>query len=456
MAHAHLLQALRSIVGEDHVLVDPGLRAGYERDWTGRFGAPSLAVVRPGTTGEVAAVLGACSAANVPIVTQGGNTGLVGGSVGCGGELILSLRRLHDIAALDATAGQVEVGAGVTLASLQERTAAAGWAFAIDMASRGSATVGGMLATNAGGTRVLRYGPMRAQLLGFEAVLANGQVVRRMSGVRKENAGYDLASLLAGSEGTLAVFTRALLALVPAPTMHAVALLGFESLAPALAALAHVRAAVPSLQSAEFFFADGLRLVCEHSGLTPPFPADPGAFLLLEAAGRRDVSSELFGALGDVAGVLDSAVAVERPDRDRLWAYRERHTEAINAAGVPHKLDTAVPLDRAVAFEQDLRRLAASRPGARLVLFGHLAEGNFHVNLLGLPPGDEALDAAVLELAAAHGGTISSEHGVGRAKARWLPLVRDPADIAAMRALKRSLDPGSILNPGILFPPGPS
>ncbi|MCC7364945.1 MAG: FAD-binding oxidoreductase [Dehalococcoidia bacterium] len=442
------------MVGKEHVLTDPQLRAGYERDWTGRFGSDALAVVRPGTVEQVAAVVALCAREGVAIVPQGGNTGLVGGSVPRGGEVVLSLRRLRELGPVDATAGQVEVGAGVTLHELQEHARAAGMEFGMDMASRGSATVGGMIATNAGGSQVMRYGSMCDQVLGVEAVLGSGQVIQRLSGLPKDNAGYDLVGLLAGSEGTLGVVTRARLRVVPRPRYRAVALLGFASVEGALEALAATRAAISSLLSADVFFREGMELVCAHLGSERPFTAAAQAYLLLEAASTHDVAPDLFHVLDRVPGVLGSAAATEPRDRQRLWAYRERHTEAINAAGIPHKLDIAVPPGAVAAFERELRALlAAEAPEARLFLFGHLAEGNFHVNIIGLPPEDERVDGLVLELVARHGGTISSEHGVGIAKARWLPLVRSEADIAAMAAVKRALDPALVLNPGVILGP---
>jgi len=226
---ATLLVALRAVVGPGHVLVDPDLRASYEQDWTGRFGGSAGCVVRPADTAQVVAVVRACSAAGVPIVTQGGNTGLVGGAVPAGGEVVLSLRRLTTIGAVDVAAGQLTVGAGVTLADLQRHVRAAGADFGVDLAARDSATVGGLVATNAGGIRVLRYGSMRAQLMGAEAVLADGSVVSRLGGLAKDGTGYDLVSLLAGSEGTLAVLTTLRLRVVPLLRAGCAALLALES-----------------------------------------------------------------------------------------------------------------------------------------------------------------------------------------------------------------------------------
>lgn len=452
---AAFVDALRTVVGDPQVLTADDERAPYETDWTRRFSGRASAVVRPADTAQLAAVLRNCFEAGVRVVPQGGNTGLVGGSVPRGGEIVVSLRRMAELGGADTSGQQVTVGAGVTLQALQEHVAACGLAFGVDMASRGSATLGGMTATNAGGVHVVRHGPMRTQVLGFEAVLADGTVVSRMSGLRKESAGYDLGALLCGSEGTLAVLSRVLLRLVPAPQHVAVALVALEELAAAVETVGHLRRSVPSLQAAEVFFGDGLALVCEHAGLRAPFEGRHMTYLLIEAAGATDPAQDLAAALADSPHVGDSALAVDRAGRERLWAYRERHTEAINAAGIPHKLDVAVPLSRAAEFEQELRAsLAGEASETRLVLFGHLAEGNFHVNLLGLPRDDDAVDALVLELVAKVGGTISSEHGIGVAKAPYLHLARSEADIAAMRAIKAALDPRGILNPGVIFAAG--
>jgi FAD/FMN-containing dehydrogenase len=227
VTHDALLSALRDAVGERHCLTDAALRASYETDWTRRFTGPAIAVVRPGSTDEVAAVLRACTDAGVGVVPQGGNTGLVGGSAPRAGEVVLSLLRLANIGEVDADAGEVTVGAGAILAAVQSAARRTGWDVGVDLGARDSATIGGMIATNAGGVNVLRHGPMRRQLLGFEAVLADGTVLRRMPGMPKDNTGYDLGGLLAGSEGTLAVITAAHLRLVPQLALRAVAEAGY-------------------------------------------------------------------------------------------------------------------------------------------------------------------------------------------------------------------------------------
>ncbi len=459
---ASLADDLAAVVGAAHVLVDPEVVAGYTRDWTGRFEGPASAVVRPGTTGEVAGVLRACGAAGVPVVVQGGNTGLVGGSVpppaapGRPVPVVLSTARLSSIGPVDTGAYQVTAGAGATLAAVQQAARAAGLAFAVDLAARDSATVGGMVATNAGGLHVLRYGAMRQQVVGTELVLADGTVLTRLSGLVKDNTGYDLSQLVVGSEGTLAVVTAVRLRLVAHQPARAVAVLGLASTDAAVTVVSELRRRADGLSAAEIFYQDGLDLVCAHAGVEPPFAARRPAYLLVEVTGRDAVVEELAAALADL-DVDDDATAVAEDDAGaaRLWAYRERHTEAVNSLGVPHKLDVTLPLAALGAFERQVRAVvAAASPGATAVLFGHVGDGNLHVNVVGPAADDESVDGAVLELVAAHDGSISAEHGIGRAKVPWLGLSRSAAEVAAMRALKGALDPRGVLNPGVLLGDG--
>jgi len=451
-----LASELAAIAGRDHVLVDPELTASYETDWTRRFTGRARLVVRPADTAETAAVVRACAAAGAPIVPQGGNTGLVGGSVPRGGEVVLSLVRLRDLEPVDRLAAQVTAGAGVSIVEIQAHAREAGLDYPVDLASRESATVGGTIATNAGGMRVARYGPTRAQVVGIEAVLADGQVVSRLSGLTKDNTGYDLPGLIAGSEGTLAVVTRARLRLVPRVDARATALLGMASTAAAVELAAKLRERLQSVDAMEAFFEEGMALVCAHTGLSRPFAGPQACYFLVECAAREDPAAELAAALDGAAGVVESAFARDPAQRRALWRYREAHTESINAAGVPHKLDVTLPSARLARFESEVRqRLAAAVPEARPVLFGHVGDGNLHVNVLGVGPDDDRADDAVLRLVAELGGSISAEHGVGVAKVPWLHLTRSSADITAMRRIKDALDPQGILNPGVIFPATP-
>jgi len=446
-----LADDLAAAIGAEHVLADPGLMAGYTTDWTRRYRGEAVCVARPGSTAQVADVVRVCARQQVPIVPQGGNTGLAGGSVPAGG-VVLSTRRLRRLDPVDTLAAQVTAGAGVTIGELHAHAGPAGLAYGISLASRDSATVGGTIATNAGGLYTIRYGGTRAQLLGVEAVLADGSVISRLGGVRADNTGYDLAQLLAGSEGTLGVVTAARLRLWPAEPHAVTVLAGVDGAETAVALLAEIRARAPGVRAAEYFEAAGLALVREHTGLPAPLPRAYPAYLLAEVTGPADQADRLAGI--PLPG--DAAVATDLPGSAALWAYRERHTEAISAAGVPHKLDIAVPLTRLAALRGalgDTVRTASARSGAAplMIVFGHIGAGNLHVNVLGPDPADQAVDEAVLELAAAYGGSISAEHGIGRAKVSSLRLNRSAQEIAAMRAIKAALDPAGLLNPGVLF-----
>lgn len=447
---------LRRAVGCDHVLLDDDMRASYETDWTGRFSGPSRAVVRPKSAAEVAAVLRACGEAGVPVVVQGGNTGLVGGGVPAGEAtnlpVVLVTTRLVGLGDVDVTARQVTAGAGVTLAALTSHARAAGLDFGVDLAARDSATVGGMVATNAGGIRVLRYGSMREQVAGTEAVLADGSIVSRLGGLAKDCTGYDIGHLLAGSEGTLAVLTQLRLRLVPAERKRVVALVAVAGIADAVALLEALRIRLPGLCAAELCVADGVALVARHLGVPVPLERVGEAYVLIEVAGPTDPTDELLAALATCTHLLDASVAVSAADRARLWALREGHAEAIGSIGVPLKLDVSVPITRLAEFADRLPDVVkASEPAALLLIFGHLAEANLHVNVLGAARPEE-LTGVVFALVASLGGSIASEHGIGRAKAAWLGQARSQAEIDLMRSIKAAFDPIGLLNPGVMWP----
>lgn len=440
-----LVTALRTIT--PHVYDDPDMCAAHGVDWTRRFHGPVRAVVRPTSSHDVAAVLEVCARAGVAVVPQGGNTSLVGGSVpGAHDEpmVVLATTGLTRLDEVDQAAGAVTVGAGVTLAALADHAQRAGWHYGVDLAARDSATVGGTIATNAGGVRVCAYGMTRAQVLGLEYVTAAGAVVSRLAGLPKDNTGYDLAGLLTGSEGTLAVITAARLRLQQPPPETLVVLVGVESLAAANGLLRALPAS-SRVYGAEIMDAAGLALVAEVAGLPMPQPL-PGRWpyvLLIEAT-----EIELPDAAAAVA-------AADLADARRLWAYRERMSEAVSTLGVVHKLDISAPkesLDELIAAVR-----AHVLPAVTVVVFGHLADGNVHIELAGLDPGDEAIDQAIFEIATGLGGVVSAEHGVGRAKAAWLSMSRSSAEIAQMYAIKHAFDPGWVLNPGALLrrPPQP-
>jgi FAD/FMN-containing dehydrogenase len=448
------LARLRSVVGGAHVSVDADVTVSYATDWTGRFKGAASVVVRPADAREVAEVVAVCRDFGIALVPQGGNTGLVGGGVPLAGEAVLSLRRLSGVTDVDERAGQLTAGAGTTVADVQTAATAAGWAYGVDLGSRDSATVGGTVATNAGGLQVLRHGATRAQLVGMEAVLGTGATVAHMGGLIKDNTGYDLAGLLCGSEGTLGVLTAARLRLVLPSPERVVALLAFSSLADAVDAAFLLRRVLPDVQSLELLLDSGLALVCRVTGAAQPFAQPHPAYLLVDVAAQRDPLPRLTEALESTAAIEDAAVATDSVRRVQLWRYREAHTEAINTLGAPHKLDVTLPAGVLAEFVDRVPDVVASvAPGAQTWLFGHAADGNVHVNITGVEPDDLSVDDRVLVYAASLGGSISAEHGIGTAKRPWLHLNRSAAELATFRTIKAALDPAGILNPNVLLPP---
>ncbi len=449
-----LVEQLRAAVGPAHVVVDPEVMTSYGIDWTGRFRGQPSAVVRPADVAEVAAVVAVCKEAGAALVPQGGNTGLVGGGVPLAGEVVLSLRRLAGVTQVDSLGGQLSVAAGTTIADIQAAAASCGWAYGVDLASRDSATIGGTIATNAGGLRVLRHGSTRAQLVGFEAVLGTGETVSHMGGLIKDNTGYDLGGLLCGSEGTLGVVTAARVRLISQSPERVTSILAFSSTTAAVDGASLLRKSLPELQSLEFFLQSGLSLVCRASGIAAPFPGEHRAYLLAEAASQHDPMAAMAAVLNSLTAVEDVAVATDPARRAQLWRYREAHTEAINTLGAPHKLDVTLPAPMLAAFVDDVPDIVrAADPGATTWLFGHVGDGNVHVNVTGLEPEDSAVDDRVMHYVAELGGSISSEHGIGTAKRPWLHLNRSDAELSAFRRLKTALDPAGILNPNVLLPP---
>lgn len=448
-----LARALVDVVGPAHLLTDPEVTRSYAVDWTGRYRGSTPAVVRPADTEQVAAVVQLCRSHAVRLVPQGGNTGMVGGGVPLRGEVVLSLRRLDAIRAVDGRGGQLTAGAGTPLARVQDAAGAAGWAYGVDLGGRDSATIGGNVATNAGGLRVLRYGDTRAQVLGVEAVLGSGAVVSHLGGLVKDNTGYPLHALLCGSEGTLGVVTAARLRLVPRAPQRVVALLAFGGAPEAVASALELRRVLASVSALELVMEAGAELVVRALGVPRPFERSHPAYLLVEASGAEDPSAELSEAVAALHAVHDAAVALEPGPIAALWRLREGHTEAINTLGVPHKLDVTLP---PAALSEATGRLpavvAAVAPSAEVWLYGHVGDGNLHVNVTGVDPDDEAVDDAVFCEVARLGGSISAEHGIGTAKKRWLTLNRSPAEIDAFVAIKRALDPDWILNPNVLIP----
>jgi len=463
---AGLIGELRQLVGDSHVLDEPSVMEAYCVDWTGRFGGPALCVVRPGSTEEVADVVRACVAAGVPMLPQGGNTGLVGGSVpaakgGSGGfsgpgtfagfsvpPVLVSMRRLSWISDVDDLSGQVSAGAGALLGDVQRMAREAGWEYGVDLAARDSATIGGTVATNAGGIRVLAFGMTRMQVCGIEAVLPDGSVISHLSGLAKDNTGFDFAQLLCGSEGTLGIITAVRVRLHRPFGRTSVALVGCSHYDDALRVIGSAVDASYRLVAAEVIDATGMRLACDVASLPYPLASPHDLFALLEVAdgGEGD---------GFVASVLedrDVVVGLDVNEIERLWQYRERQSEAFSSLGVIHKLDVSVPLAKLADCAVELRSVVAEFDDVtEFGVFGHLADGNIHVEIAGPGADDMSVDIAVMECISRYGGSISAEHGIGRAKAGHLGLSRSQEEIAAMRAVKTAWDPQGLMNPGVLF-----
>lgn len=435
-------------VGEANVVVDAEMRASFETDWTRRWSGPCDAVIRPRDVSQVSAVLQWACAHDVSVVTQGGNTGLVGGSVPAASSprplVLLSTRRLDDVFEVDLASGQATIGAGVTLASLDARLLGSGWEFGVDLGARDSATLGGMAATNAGGTRVLRHGMMRRNVLGIEAVLADGSVVSSMRGLEKDNTGYDVTGLMVGSEGTLGVITAVRVRLVPTRTERTTILVTCHGWSDALALANEIRRieGTEALEAVDSRTAEAVRTATGHG---PTLATDEVA-LLVEWAGDADAPMTLMDAIGD----RSHAVARDSGGRRDLWQVRDRATESIARLGIPHKLDVTLPLSTLASFVIHVTRLV-EEARHEVFVFGHLGDGNLHVNIVGPAAADERIDGAVLELAASLGGSISAEHGIGRHKRSHLPLSRSSTEIAVMRSIKAALDPKGLLNPGVLL-----
>ena len=444
-----LLESLRGIVGQTHVLVGPELVAPYVIDWTRRYTGPCVAVVRPASTQEVSAVLAVCSAAGQPVLIQGGNTGLVGGSVPASSGLapvILSTRRLSSIGPVDQLTGQLTAGAGALLSAVQTAADSAGWVYGVDLAARDSATIGGTVATNAGGVNVIAYGMTRAQVVGIEAVLADGTVISHLNGLLKDNTGFDFGTLLCGSEGTLAVITAVRLRLHHQPARTSLAMVGCATYGDALE-LMSASARSSQLIAAEMVDAIGIELMDSVLGIPSPLAASWPVVAFIEVADGGDASGL------PLTDAHDAVVALDATEQARLWQFRERQTEVYGAKGICHKLDVSVPLSLMEAVLAELAALLSAEPSVEFYgLFGHIADGNIHVEFIGPDAADVEVDHQVLELISRHSGSISAEHGVGRMKVDSLHLTRSAAEIAAMKAIKNALDPAGILNQGILFP----
>ena len=466
-----LVDALRGAVGATHVIVD-GDRSTWELDWRKRFRGRSLAVVRPGSTAEVAAVVALCREHGASIVAQGGNTGLVGGSVPdeSGSQVLLSTARLNRIRSVDRSNLTLVAEAGCVLQTVQQEAGAHGLMFALSLAAEGSCTIGGNLATNAGGTQVLRYGNARELCLGLEAVTAEGRIWEGLSGLRKDNTGYDLRDLLIGSEGTLAIITAATLKLHPRPAAVMTALASLPTLAAATALLALAQRRLgPGLTGFEVMNEFSLGLVRRHLPQLRQ-PLAPAAWTVLvehsDGESEAHATEALEALLGEALeqGLIDdTAIAASLEQANAMWHLRESIPIAQSTEGANVKHDIALPVS---AIEEFVARtdaaLLTAFPGVRLVDFGHLGDGNLHYNVQG-PPGldgaafverhEAEINDLVYDAVTARGGSISAEHGIGALKRDQLEARKSPVALDMMRAIKLALDPTGVLNPGRVLRP---
>jgi len=464
-----LIDDLRTTLGAAQVLTDGDLTA-FELDWRKRWRGKALAVVRPGSTDEVAAVVRLCAAAGTSIVAQGGNTGLVGGGVpdASGRQVLLSLARMHRVRALDAANLALTVEAGCVLQAAQQAAADAGLLLPLALASEGSCTIGGTLATNAGGTQVLRWGNARELCLGLEVVTAAGEVWHGLSGLRKDNTGYDLRDLFIGSEGTLGIITAATLKLAPQPAAVMTALAACASLDDCVALLARSRARLgAALTGFEVMGRFARQLVARHYPQLPcPLPDAPWT-VLLEASdleGEQQARARFQALLAealDAGSVADAVVAESLAQSQGLWHIRESIPLAQADEGLNVKHDISLPVS---AIAQYVARtdaaLQARFPGVRIVNFGHLGDGNLHYNVQApagsdarrfLADHEHAVNTLVFDALVPYGGSFSAEHGIGALKRDELAARKSPVALALMRAIKSALDPQGLLNPGRLL-----
>ncbi|WP_291903634.1 FAD-binding oxidoreductase [Accumulibacter sp.] len=464
--HASLISQFAEVVGADHVLTADEAISAHLADWRRRYRGAAICVVRPASTAEVAAVVRACAQVGVAMVPQGGNTSLCGAATPApeGDAVLISLSRLRRVRAIDPANNTMTVEAGCVLQTLQEAAAQAGRLFPLSLAAEGSCQIGGNLSTNAGGVQVLRYGNTRELTLGLEVVLPSGEIWDGLRGLRKDNTGYDLKQLFIGAEGTLGIITAAVLKLFPLPRATATAWLAIASPTQAVRLLGDLQARFGALLTACELVSDlALGLVRKHfPGSQASFSASPW-YLLVELSGGDDDQSlrqTLEAFLGEAlesSTVSDAVVAQSGEQARRLWALRENIGEAQKLEGVSIKHDVSVPISRIPEFvERAGRELARSFPEIRIVAFGHIGDGNLHYNQSKSQAGENAVFIAaqpavnriVYDLVHELGGSISAEHGIGQLKRDELLRYKSPLEIEMMRAIKRTLDPQGLMNPG--------
>jgi FAD/FMN-containing dehydrogenase len=459
---------LKDAVGAKGFTEDPKEIAPHLEEWRGKYHGRTGLMLKPSKTSEVATVLAICHETGTPIVPQGGNTGLVGGQIPFHGEVLLSLARMDRIRSLDPEGMILTAEAGMVLQKAQAAAADAGLMFPLTLGSEGSCTIGGNIATNAGGNHVLRYGMMRALVLGLEVVQADGRVLEMLRPLHKDNSGYDLKQIFIGSEGTLGVITAANLRLFPQPAETVVAFAALPSPAAALALLGETQARTGGLLSAfELIPRIALELVTRHiAGTRDPLDKPSPWYVLIEVAGGSGfaLGERVQSALGDAMEeglVSDATVATSGAQAQALWRIRDSISESQKREGASIKHDISVPVGQIPAFiEKATRAVTEKFPGARAVTFGHLGDGNLHFNF-SAPPGRDAeflaewdeMQLTVHDIVKEFSGSISAEHGIGTMKRDLLPRYKASEELDAMRAIKQAFDPKNILNPGKTVPP---
>ncbi len=463
------LNELTAIVGSAHVVTGESDMAAFNRDWRGRFVGRSAAVVRPGCTAEVSAVMAWAHRNGCAIVPQGGNTGLVGGGIpaATGTEIILSLGRMNAIRAVDRVNDTMVVEAGCILHDIQAAAVAAGRLFPLSLASEGSCQIGGAIASNAGGLEVVRYGPMRDLVLGLEVVLPNGDLLPDVTQLRKNNTGYDLKQLFIGSEGTLGIVTAAALKLFPMPRAAATAFCGLRCPADGLDVLVEVKERCGArLSSIEIISGPQMDLVLGHTKGSLPLAARHPWYLLVELTDSVDdgrLSELLLGVLAacsERGAVSDAAIAQSEAQRAAFWALRHMVSESNVHAGRVLSHDTSVPVASGADFISRVEQALSGTPDMQLTFVGHLGDGNVHavaifdrekVVAADFEGRAAAVSALVYEISASLGGSISAEHGVGVALRDKLPTYKNHLELTLMRSIKTAIDPTGILNPGKLL-----
>ena len=463
------LHGLAAIVGEAHVVTDPQMLASHLVEPRGLYHGRALALVRPASTAQIAAVLAFCNKALIPVVPQGGNTGLVGGQTPdqSGDQIILSLNRMNKVREVDAEGGAMIVEAGVTLAAAQAAAEAVDRLFPLSLASEGSCTIGGNLSTNAGGVGVMAYGSMRDLALGLEVALANGEIFNGLGKLRKDNTGYDLKDLFIGAEGTLGVIGAASLKLFPRPAAMATAFIGLADPHAALRLLTLARRLLGAgVTSFELLPRIGLEFVARHvPGARDPLASRHDWYVLIELSSQ--LPDGLEGALADVLQaatgqeiIEDAVIASTLEQRRAFWRLREELSDVQRAEGGSIKHDVSTPVGATPDFIAEASRAVVDYlPGARIVAFGHLGDGNIHFNVSQAIGADrqafmarwEEVNEIVHAIVKRYGGSISAEHGIGRLKRELLQKTKDPVALSLMRAIKATLDPNGILNPGAVL-----